>query len=313
MESKILVRLSKIMAERGICSRREADELIAKGQVFVDGLRIKELGTKVSPDCRIELSESAKEDLSNLVTVLLNKPIGYVSAQPENNYEPAVVLLTKENYAGPGNVEMEPRKLGSLAVAGRLDIDSQGLLIFTQDGRIAKELIGANSPVEKEYLVRVSGELSPDGLRLLRHGLELDGVQLKPAQVEWINEDQLRVILVEGRKRQVRRMCESVGLRVLGLKRVRVGAIVLSTLPEGKWRYLEPGESFSAVRKPSTRSADFNRGARKEGSVVKPRTPQVDSATRPSGEAPSARSQAFAEKTSASRFAAARGKKSPRR
>ncbi len=255
METKPLVRLSKIMTERGICSRREADALIEKGHVYVDGLRIKELGTKVDPDCRIELSEAAKTHLSAAVTVILNKPIGYVSAQPEKDYEPAIILLTRENYAGETPLTTEPRNLQGLAVAGRLDIDSQGLLVFTQDGTIAKCLVGHDSPVEKEYLVRVSGELTAEGLKKLRHGMELDGVQLKPAQVEWINEDQLRFVLVEGRKRQVRRMCEAVGLRILGLKRVRVGAVRLSTLPEGKWRYLEPGESFlGAPAKPASPS-----------------------------------------------------------
>jgi 23S rRNA pseudouridine2604 synthase len=245
MESKPLVRLSKIMAERGICSRREADELIAAGQVYVDGLRVKELGIKVPPDCSIELSEAAKEDLASQVTVLLNKPIGYVSAQPEKDYEPAIVLLTAENYDGdPRTLDTEPRKLTGLAVAGRLDIDSQGLLIFTQDGTIAKQLIGENTEVEKEYLVRVDGHLNQHDLNLLRFGLELDGQKLKPAAVDWANEDQLRFVLKEGKKRQVRRMCEAVGLRVLGLKRVRVGEVRLGKLPEGKWRYLDKGESF---------------------------------------------------------------------
>lgn len=251
MEPKALVRLSKVMAERGLCSRREADELIALGHVYVDGLRVKELGTKVDPDCRIELSEAARKELAGQITVLLNKPIGYVSAQPEKDYEPAVVLLTRENYAGQSPLTVEPRSLQGLAVAGRLDIDSQGLLIFTQDGRVAKTLIGENSPVEKEYLVRVAGELPPDKLKLLRHGLELDGVRLKPARVEWVNEDQLRFVLTEGRKRQVRRMCEAVGLRVLGLKRVRVGEVRLGDLPEGKWRFLEAHESFTASAKAS--------------------------------------------------------------
>ena len=244
MESKPLVRLSKIMAERGICSRREADRFIANGDVYVDGLRINELGTKVDPDCRIELSSEAQREIASLVTVILNKPIGYVSAQPEKDYEPAIVLLTKENYAGSTPLNGEPRNLTGLAVAGRLDIDSQGLLVFTQDGTIAKTLIGENSPIEKEYLVRVQGQLAPEELKLLNFGMELDGVKLRPAKVEWLNQDQLRFVLTEGRKRQVRRMCENVGLRVLGLKRVRVGAIPLGHLPEGKWRYLDPSESF---------------------------------------------------------------------
>jgi 23S rRNA pseudouridine2604 synthase len=126
-----------------------------------------------------------------------------------------------------------------------LDIDSQGLLVLTQDGVVAKTLIGENSEVEKEYLVRVSGHLSDEGLRRLNDGsLVLDGRRLLPAKVEWLNQDQLRFVLREGMKRQIRRMCESVGLKVVGLKRVRIGKVMLGNLPEGKWRYLHDDESF---------------------------------------------------------------------
>ena len=111
-------------------------------------------------------------------------------------------------------------------------------------GDIADKLIGEDSTVEKEYLVRVTGELSDEGLRLLNHGLRLDGVQLKPAKVSWQNEDQLRFVLREGRKRQIRRMCELVGLHVTGLKRVRIGSVTLGKLPPGQWRYLRPEERF---------------------------------------------------------------------
>ena len=141
-----------------------------------------------------------------------------------------------------------PQHLRSLVPAGRLDIDSVGLLVLTQDGRIAKQLIGEDSGMEKEYLVRVGedghGPLSPQGLASLRHGLSLDGEALLPATVEWLNADQLRFVLREGKKRQIRRMCEAVGLRVLGLKRVRIGAVSLGALPTGQWRYLLPNERF---------------------------------------------------------------------
>jgi 23S rRNA pseudouridine2604 synthase len=239
------IRLSKLMASRGICSRREADVYIASGQVFVNGLQIKELGTKVEPDVRIELGAKALKSQKDLVTVILNKPIGYVSAQPEDNYEPAIVLLTKTNYFGPHDPDIEPRRLDNLAVAGRLDIDSQGLLIFTQDGRIAKQLIGENSDIEKEYLVRYIGHINREILDTLSNGsLELDGKKLKPAIAERLNEDQLRIVLTEGKKRQVRRMCELVGLKVIGLKRVRIGNLRLGKLPEGQWRFLERDEFF---------------------------------------------------------------------
>ncbi|MDX2032251.1 MAG: pseudouridine synthase [Blastocatellia bacterium] len=243
-----LVRLSKLMAERKICSRREADVFIADGLVLVDGVVVDQLGTKVSRAAKITLAAAARKQQSRLATILLNKPIGYVSAQPEPGYKPAITLITPANqFAGPGQPRLRPEHLKGLAVAGRLDIDSQGLLLFTQDGRIARQIIsdpaGDEGKVEKEYLVRVEGRLSPDGLQLLRHGLSLDGKPLKPALVEWINRDQLRFVLTEGRKRQIRRMCELVGLDAVGLKRVRIGAIRLGKLPEGKWRFLEPGET----------------------------------------------------------------------
>ncbi|MFZ4405045.1 MAG: pseudouridine synthase, partial [Pseudobdellovibrionaceae bacterium] len=223
------IRLSKLMSEKGLCSRREADEYIAQGLVLVDGQVVSELGTKVSPDVSITLQTEALQKQKNLVTIILNKPVGYVSSQPEDGYEPAIVLLTLANQWQPPEKsrgaqprrslpQVDPERLNNLAVTGRLDIDSQGLLIFTQDGRIAKKIIGENSEIEKEYLVRVQGSLSDSQLKLLCHGLELDGKKLKQARVEWINQDQLRFVLKEGKKRQIRRMCDLVGLKVLGLK-----------------------------------------------------------------------------------------------
>ena len=116
--------------------------------------------------------------------------------------------------------------------------------MLTQDGRVAKQLIGQDSEIEKEYLVRVEGALSTDGMRRLQHGLTLDGVQLRPRGGHWQNEHQLRFVLREGRKRQIRRMCEMVGLVVTGLKRVRSGNVMLGGLPMGKWRYLRADERF---------------------------------------------------------------------
>jgi len=243
------VRLSKLMAERGLCSRREADHYIERGWVLVDGQPVSVLGTKVSPDCVIRLAREAGQAQRQRVTVLLNKPIGFVSGQPEPGYEPAVSLIYGESRwredRGPA---FDRSWLGGLAPAGRLDIDSTGLLVLTQDGRIARQLIGENSEIEKEYLVRVTGQFDgsfrPDGLRLLNHGLSLDGKRLLPAKVSWQNEDQLRFVLREGKKRQIRRMCELVGLKVVALKRVRIGRVMLGHLPVGEWRLLGPNERF---------------------------------------------------------------------
>ena len=240
------IRLSKLMSEQGLCSRREADRFIELGWVYVDGVQISELGTKILPPQKITLNKAAQAQQTGLVTILLNKPVGYVSGQPEPGYQPAVVLIKPENqFIGmQAGKRFQPAHLKNLAPAGRLDIDSQGLLVMTQDGRIAKQLIGEDSRVEKEYLVRVEGGLAPAKLALLNHGLSLDGQALKPAQVSWQNRDQLRFILHEGKKRQIRRMCELVNLKVTGLKRVRIGQVKLGNLPEGRWRYLEESERF---------------------------------------------------------------------
>ncbi len=240
------IRLSKLMSERGLCSRREADTYIERGWVWVDGQRVSELGTKVDPDCAIRLDAHASKQQQQRVTLLLNKPVGYVSGQPEPGYKPAVLLIRPETLWQDGRAgqAFHPTHLKGLAPAGRLDIDSTGLLVLTQDGRIAKQLIGDHSEIEKEYLVRVNGRLTQDQLALLNHGLSLDGQRLRPAQVAWQNSDQLRFVLTEGRKRQIRRMCELVGLKVTGLKRVRIGAIHLGHLPLGQWRYLDAEEHF---------------------------------------------------------------------
>ena len=239
------VRLSKLMSERGLCSRREADTYIERGWVWVNGVQISLLGTKVAPDCEIRLTREANLQQAQRVTILMHKPVGYVSGQPEPGYEPAVVLVKPEHRWDEDRTSpFSPAWLKGLAPAGRLDIDSTGLLVLTQDGRIAKQLIGENSSIEKEYLVRVAGSLDSAGLRLLNHGLSLDGKALRPAKVSWQNEDQLRFILKEGKKRQIRRMCELVGLTVIGLKRVRIGRIMLGHLPLGQWRLLRADEGF---------------------------------------------------------------------
>lgn len=246
------VRLSKRMSEMGLASRREADEWIARGWVRVDGDVTSTLGSRVLPTQRITIDPRARRAQAAQVTVLVNKPVGYVSGQAEDGYKPARVLVTPERRWRDDRtgIGFMPQHLKSLVPAGRLDIDSVGLLVLTQDGRVARELIGEGGEMEKEYLVRVAmapgRRLADQDLARLRHGIELDGQALLPAHVEWANADQLRFVLKEGRKRQIRRMCEIVGLQVIGLKRVRIGAVLLGGLPAGQWRYLGAEESFSS-------------------------------------------------------------------
>lgn len=245
MEEQV-TRLAKRMSVLGLCSRREAEVYIQQGWVTVNGVVVKEKGHKVEDTDEIKLNNQGTAAQNERVTILINKPVGYVSGQPEDGYEAAVVLFTKENrWEGDTSiVEYDRKHLIGLAPAGRLDIDSQGLLVLTQNGVVAKRLIGNDTDKEKEYLVRVTGKLSENGLALLNHGLSLDGKALRPAKVVWQNEDQLNFKLKEGKKRQIRRMCEQVGLRVIGLKRIRIGQVRLGDLPSGKWRYLLPDETF---------------------------------------------------------------------
>lgn len=245
------------MAELGLASRREADDWIAKGWVNVDG-ETATLGHKVAADLpavRIRIERTARQIQREQVTIIVHKPVGYVSGQAEHGYTPAVALIEPARHwrKDPVQQPFSRQQLRGLAPAGRLDIDSTGMLVLTQDGRIARQLIGEDTDLEKEYLVRVADEhgsegvperLNPASLALLNHGLSLDGAVLKPARVRWLNAHQLQFILKEGKKRQIRRMCELVGLKVFALKRVRMGNVRLGDLPQGQWRYLTPGEKF---------------------------------------------------------------------
>ncbi len=261
-----------------MASRRESDDWIARGWVTVNG-ETAQMGMQVTQSDRIAINKQAQGQQANQVTVLLNKPMGIVSGQAEDGHLPAITLIQPQNRWADDNARFffHPKQLHSLVPAGRLDIDSIGLLVLTQDGRVARQLIGEDSVMDKEYLVRVSYTGLPGGhpatepigastlqeirehdpvtqnveavfprdrLALLRHGLSLDGQLLKPAKVSWQNPEQLRVVLSEGKKRQIRRMCELVGLKVVGLKRVRIGKVMLGNLPLGQWRYLAPHERF---------------------------------------------------------------------
>ena len=238
------VRLNKFMGQSGLCSRREADALIADGLVAIDGETVRDAGRKIQPGQTLTLADRAEAQLAEGVTLVLHKPVGYVSGQPEPGKVPAVRLLTAANRIGDGAV---PAKDASLPPIGRLDEDSRGLLLLSSDGVVAKAVIGPDSDLDKEYLVEVAGQVSEARLSRLRHGLELDGRRLKPARVTQLAPQRLRFILREGRKRQIRRMCELVGLEVVDLLRIRIGPLELGDLPEGRWRVLTPAERAALV------------------------------------------------------------------
>ncbi len=238
------VRLNKWMAELGLCSRREAEALIAAGGVYVDELQVEQPGHKIEPGQTLKLAERAQRAIASKFTAVLNKPVDYVSAQPEGDQIPAVRLLKTANAI---DSTRGPAKFASLAPLGRLDQDSHGLLLLSDDGVLAKAIIGPQHSLEKEYLVTVSGSITEGRLTLLRNGLSLDERRLKPAKVTVVEGQTLRFILKEGRKRQIRRMCELVGLRVTDLQRIRIGPLELGDLETGKWRALKAKERAALI------------------------------------------------------------------
>ena len=239
------VRISKILSEQGLCSRREADKFIELGLVLLDGKTVSELGTKACRSQKIELKNRATIAQSAKATIILNKPVGFIShLDDDKEFTPAVTLVTPDKFYKTDDTRKPTFNTDGLAPAGRLDIDSSGLLVLTQDGRIAKKIIGENVIVEKEYLVRIEGKLTDEALALLNHGLTIDEYELKPAKVLWQNDDQLSFTLIEGRNRQIRKMCQLVGVRVTALKRVRIGNVRLGNIPSGSWRFLGADEHF---------------------------------------------------------------------
>lgn len=239
-------RVNRWLAQSGVCSRREAEALIAEGLVSIDGARVDDPGRKIEPGQTLVLADRAEAGLGAALSVIIHKPVGVVSSQPEGEQVPAVRLLTRANLWGDGAVI--PGRDSRLAPVGRLDMDSRGLLILSEDGVVAKAVIGPASILEKEYRVYVIGEITPRKLALLRHGLELDGRQLRPAQVDPIADQRLRFILTEGRNRQIRRMCEVVDLKVVDLFRIRIGPLTLGDMPEGRWRPMTPVERHQLIR-----------------------------------------------------------------
>ena len=240
------VRVNKWLAQSGVCSRREADALIEQGLVRIDGETITSAGHKIEPGQTLTLDQDGAAALDARMTILYHKPIGIVSGQPEPGETPAIRMIRRANVFGPADIY--PGFETKLAPVGRLDKDSHGLLILSEDGVLAKAIIGPESDLEKEYRVVVRGEIFEEKLKWLRHGLELDGRKLKPAKVVQTGDQTLTFILKEGRNRQIRRMCDMCELRVTDLYRVRIGSLRIGNLPEGQWRYMTPEERAELIK-----------------------------------------------------------------
>lgn len=233
------IRLAKHLAELVPCSRREAEQYIAGGWVKVDGHVVEEPGLRVLPQQQVELMAQASLAPVAPVTILLHKP-------PGHDAEAALQLITPENQAADdrSGIRYIKRHLSGLTLTTPLENNAGGLLVLTQDWRIARKLIDDAAKIEQEYIVEVAGDLPPEGLTLLNHGLTLNGRALPPIKVSWQNETRLRFALKGAQLGQIMRMCDKVGLTVLAMKRIRIGRLPLAGLQPGQWRYLLGYEQF---------------------------------------------------------------------
>ena len=239
------VRLAKRLAETLPCSRREAELYIEGGWVSVDGQLVEEAGARVGPGQKIALAPEARMEEVPLVTILLHKPAGF-NAGIDGAGMPALSCLTPDALlpSAQGGQRFLKRHVAGLTLTNPLDTRASGLLVFTQDFRVARKLVDEAAKVEQEFIVEVAGSIAPNGLALLNHGLPWNGKPLAPIKVSWQNETKLRFALKGVQPGQIVHMCRMVGLTVLAQKRLRIGRISMATLPLGQWRYLQGYERF---------------------------------------------------------------------
>lgn len=228
------IRLAKRLAAQVPCSRREAELYIAGGWVMVDGQVVEEPQFMVSEQ-RVELHPDANLTPIEPVTILLHQPTDgrqqTIGTDTHWTDDPSGIHLLKQHFL-------------HLTQCTPLERNAGGLLVFTQDWRVARKLTDDAATVEQEYVVEVAGELSPEGLKLLNHGLTFNGKPLPPIKVSWQNETRLRFALKGVQPGAIAHMCDKVGLQVLSMKRIRIGGVPMSKLPPGQWRYLMPQERF---------------------------------------------------------------------
>ena len=225
------MRLNKYIASLNIASRREADKLIQNGNVKINGIVNTNPAYRVSDDDKVECDiKDYKEDK---IYIKLNKPRGYVVSSNKDEGKPIYNLIKND--------------FDNIYPVGRLDKDSSGLIILTNDGVFSRKIIGENTNCEKEYFVKVNDNIPDGALKKLEYGLTLDGQKLKPAKVKRINKNSFNIILTEGKNRQIRRMCQKIGFEVIILKRLRIADILLNDLKEGTFKHLTQNEINSVL------------------------------------------------------------------
>ena len=241
------VRLAKRLAEQEQCSRREAELHITAGNVQVDGKVVQLPETRVRPEQQVTLRSGAQPEAVPPVTLLMNKPAGYTQGRPYGRVRSAHSLLGEASMAQvdtPMPLLVLAQHFKNLESFLPLPLPASGLIVYTQDKRVARKLGEEGMWLEQECIVGVEGQIHEDGLELMKAGLPIGKRQLPPCPVSWQNENHLRFALKGIAPDEIDAMCTEVGLRVVSLRRLRIGRLSLAKVPEGHWRYLMPWERF---------------------------------------------------------------------
>lgn len=239
------IRLAKRVAEMIPCSRNEAEQYIAGGWVSVDGVVVEEPGARVLDEQDVTIDDDASLGEVLPVTILLHKPAG-LNAGIGTDGAAATTVLGPDTLVQQDHFKQRflRRHLAKLTLCSPLETKASGLLVYTQDFRVARKLVDEGLRVEQEYIVEVSGTIRADGLALLNHGLPFNGKPIPPMKVSWQNETRLRFALKGVKPGQLEHMCRMVNLTVVSMKRIRIGRVAMSSLPSGQWRYLLDHEKF---------------------------------------------------------------------
>lgn len=241
------VRLAKRLAEQEQCSRREAELHITAGNVQVDGKVVQLPETRVRPEQQVTLRSGAQPEAVPPVTLLMNKPAGYTQGRSYGRVRSAHSLLGEASMAAvdtPMPLLVLAQHFKNLESFLPLPLPASGLIVYTQDKRVARKLGEEGMWLEQECIVGVEGQIHEDGLELMKAGLPIGKRQLPPCRVSWQNENHLRFALKGIAPDEIDAMCTEVGLRVVSLRRLRIGRLSLAKVPEGQWRYLMPWERF---------------------------------------------------------------------
>jgi 23S rRNA pseudouridine2604 synthase len=240
------IRLAKQLADQLSCSRREAEQYIEGGWVKVDGMLVEEPGQRVGAGQQIELLPEATLEPQDPVTILFHKPAGLNLFAETPMAELAARLVAADKRAADDRAELRflKRHLNNLNLIEPLETLASGLLIFSQDWRVTRKLVDDAAKIEHEFIVEVAGDIMPDGLKLLNHGLSFNRKPLPPIKVSWQNEKRLRFALKAPQRGLLVHMCEQVGLQVVAIKRIRIGRLPMASLAVGEWRYLLGYERF---------------------------------------------------------------------